>query len=68
MSPKRRAGRAKVRPVPLIIDPRRDIETAMRKLESWLPERVLDTYIPALAEKYIFMIKPERHIATSKIS
>lgn len=44
-------------PVPGYVQAR--VEALMRDLRMQLPENLLEAYIPALAEKYIHMIKPD---------
>src|SRR3974390_2120761 len=34
-------------------------EASMRDLRTQLPDDLLEAYIPALAEKYVYMIKPD---------
>jgi hypothetical protein len=61
-SPHGAAGRSSKRklisvPVPGYVQAR--VEALMRDLKTQLPESVLEAYIPALAEKYVYMIKPD---------
>jgi hypothetical protein len=49
-------------PVPGYVQAR--VEALMRDLRTQLPEDVLEAYIPALAEKFVYMIKPDPVIAS----